>query len=168
MMSGSLPAAAQDTRICGSDINSAWKRSRSAVSAMISSREDWSAVAARSRVRTSMIAVTTANASTPTRECDGGEIVAAELGERIEIAVEVLQAGKFGVRAERHGAEQRRGGREGREKSPSSRLSTMCPARGPDDFRHSRCAPAQPAPALTAANHEDCMDKGIAPKEFRP
>ena len=66
MMSGSLPAAAQDTRICGSDINSAWKRSRSAVSAMISSRDAWSAVAARSRVRTSMIAVTTANASTPT------------------------------------------------------------------------------------------------------
>ena len=101
-------------------------------------------------------------------ECDGGKIVAAEFGERIEIAVKVLQAGKFGVRAEGHGAKQRRGGREGPEEPPSSRLSTMCPARGLDDFRHSRCAPAQLAPALTAANHEDCMDKGIAPKESRP
>ena len=64
-MSGSLSAAAHDTRICGSDISSALKRSRSALSAMISSRNAASADAARSRVRTSMIAETTANSSTP-------------------------------------------------------------------------------------------------------
>ena len=37
-MSGSLSAAAHETRICGSDINSALNRSRSALSVMISSR----------------------------------------------------------------------------------------------------------------------------------
>ena len=42
-MSGSLSAAAHETRICGSDINSALKRSRSALSAMISSRNAASA-----------------------------------------------------------------------------------------------------------------------------
>jgi hypothetical protein len=64
-MSGSLSAAAHDTRICGSDISSALKRSRSALSAMISSRKTASAEAARNRVRTSVMAETTANSSTP-------------------------------------------------------------------------------------------------------
>ena len=64
-MSGSLSAAAHEMRICGSDINSALKRSRSVFSAVISSRDAASAADARSRVRTSMIAVTTANSSTP-------------------------------------------------------------------------------------------------------
>ena len=153
MMSGSLSAAAQDTRICGSDISSAWKRSRSAVSVMISSRERLVGGRGAQPRAHQHDRGDDGEQQHAEGERDGGEIVAAEFGERIEIAVEVLQAGEFGVRAEGHGAEQRRGGREDREESPSSRMSTMSPARRPDRFRHSRCAPAQPAPALTAANH---------------
>ena len=65
MMSGSSEAAAQATTICGSESSNAFARSTSAVSDVICSRKEASASAACRRVRTSMMAVTTAKHRMP-------------------------------------------------------------------------------------------------------
>ena len=64
-MWGSSEPAGQSTITCGSENNSALARSRSLRRPAISSREDVSSRVQRTRARTSMIAVTTANSTRP-------------------------------------------------------------------------------------------------------
>ena len=64
-MRGSSEPAGQSTITWGSENNSALARSRSLRSAAISSREEVSSRVQRVRARTSMIAVTTANSTSP-------------------------------------------------------------------------------------------------------
>ena len=64
-MVGSSDAAGQSTMTCGSDSSSALARSRSLRSAAISSCEEVSNRTSRLRVRSSKIAVTTANNKSP-------------------------------------------------------------------------------------------------------
>ena len=64
-MAGSSEPAGQSTMICGSDNSSALARSSSSRSLAISLCDQLSKRAARARVRTSIIAVTTANKMTP-------------------------------------------------------------------------------------------------------
>ena len=85
-MLGSSDAAGQSTSTCGSDSSSALARSSSPRSAAISSCAAASSRAARARVRSSMIAVTTAKndqpeASAPARRSRDGRCCPAQSGQ---------------------------------------------------------------------------------------
>ena len=165
-MLGSSDAGGQSTITCGSEASRALARSSSARSVAISSCDDASSRADRARVRTSRIAVTTANSKSPTSSTNTAISWRSMLREAPTTSSCSASAGLSAARAgpAANGANSYRKSAEPRTR--------RAPA-PPDRVRHA------PSPLLAAtaiasgsiasepANRSTLLSSGIAPKESR-
>ena len=141
-MRGSSEPAGQSTTTCGSERMTALARSSSSRSRVISSRDQASNRAMRVRARTSMIAVTTANKTTPKTSARNAISCWSMLRCAVSTSSCSASAGCSAAAAgnDAHGDDRRQGSAD----PPRAPPMRIAPA-GPDRVRHA------PLPLLAAA-----------------